>query len=226
MGSGRLVLGVDVARFGADRSVVAVLQGPVVRDFHAWQGADLEVSAGRVIEVARRYGIRRRRPRRIMEELGLTRSGFGDLVAAPGDPLEYMEHAHRAGLRIDAIGLGAGLHDRLAHDGWPVEAFNAASKAVGPQAERFANRRAQALFDLRHLLEAGELALPPTHRDVLTRELTSITWWVTGTGKVLIESKGDVRAKLGASPDYSDALAMAVTSDGAVSFDVEHAGAV
>ena len=51
----------------------------------------------------------------------------------------------------------------------------------------------------------------PGFRDDLVRELTVISWPPTGTGKILIESKADIRARLqGASPDMADSLAIAV----------------
>lgn len=53
------------------------------------------------------------------------------------------------------------------------------------------------------------------------RELTAITWQVNGTGRIVIEAKRDVKAKLGGvSPDLSDALAMAVTTDGTIDFSI------
>ena len=49
------------------------------------------------------------------------------------------------------------------------------------------------------------------------RELTAITWSVNGTGRIVIERKEDIKAKLGgASPDFADALAMDVTIDAGV----------
>jgi phage terminase large subunit len=231
MNAGRLVLGVDVARSGSDRSVVCCAQGPVIRDFHWWQGADLEVSAGRVIEVCRRYGVRQKVHANLAAENRLAASHFGGILVdnQPGDPIRYMEHGRKARLRIDTIGLGAGLHDRLAHQNYPVESFNSSSKpGGGPSVEaRFANRRAQAFFALRKLLEDGAIALPPTHRDSLVRELTAICWTVNGTGKVIIEAKADIKVKLGGqSPDFADALAMAVTTDGSISFDTSHNGPI
>jgi hypothetical protein len=65
----------------------------------------------------------------------------------------------------------------------------------------------------------SRLALPPEHRDILVRELTAISWSPTGTGKIIIESKADVKVKLhGASPDFADALAIAVTTSGVRDF--------
>lgn len=100
--------------------------------------------------------------------------------------------------------------------GYPVEAFNSAGKPTDPKAaERFVNRRAQAYWAMRDALEGERLALPRAHGEQLTRELLATNWAPTGAGKVLIESKRDIKAKLGGpSPDYADALAMAIAPGG------------
>jgi hypothetical protein len=49
----------------------------------------------------------------------------------------------------------------------------------------------------------------------LVRELGAISWTVNGSGRIIIESKDDIRARLsGASPDFADALTFAVSPDG------------
>jgi hypothetical protein len=46
-----------------------------------------------------------------------------------------------------------------------------------------------------------------------------ISWPPTGTGKILIESKADIRARLqGASPDMADSFAIGVAPDGLLDF--------
>jgi len=218
---GRLILGVDVARSGGDRTVVCVAQGPVVRDFVAWRGADLEVTSGRIIEIARALGMRQLRERNFEAEAALLATPIGAVLLASQLGAPDIEHARDAVIRIDSIGLGAGCVDRLTHLNWPTDPFNAAAKPVGgdTQEARFANRRAQAFFGLRKLLENDDLALPPTWRDQLVRELGAISWTVTGSGKIIIESKDDVRARLGgASPDFADALAFSIAPDAAIRF--------
>lgn len=208
---GKLVFGVDVARHGADRSVVCVLHGPVVREFIPWQGADLQVTAGKVMEIGRRYGVRPVLP-------APQHAGTGLLMS--GDPLQYEPNTHRAVIRVDTTGLGAGCYDALIHQHWPCEEFVSASKPrLALHQERFLNRRAEAYFELRAKLEAGELAIP--RDDGLMRELTAISWQVNGTGRIVIERKQDIKVKLGGqSCDFSDALAMAVTTDGTIDFSV------
>ena len=68
------------------------------------------------------------------------------------------------------------------------------------------NRRAESYWRLRKLLEEGAITLPPDPK--LRDELLAIRWSVTPTGAVRIESKDDLRPRLGRSPDRADALVM------------------
>ena len=61
------------------------------------------------------------------------------------------------------------------------------------------------------MLEAGELALPPDER--LMDELIATRWRPTPEGKVRIEAKDDLKARLGRNPDRADAVAMAVAGE-------------
>ena len=51
-----VVVGLDVARFGDDRSVACARKGPRVLGIEAWKGADAMETSGRALEFARRYG--------------------------------------------------------------------------------------------------------------------------------------------------------------------------
>jgi hypothetical protein len=165
-------------------------------------------------------------------------SSFGPLLDAPmGDPLRYEGHARKARLVFDVVGVGGGPHDTLKNRCFPVQGFNGGEKPIGPNAGRFFNRRAEAAWQLRELLEAGHawnqrrlageppgrsvgLALPPGDRDQLIRELCAIEWTTTGDRKIQLESKATIGPKLGKgqSPDYFDALCMALANDGIRSF--------
>ena len=61
------VFGVDVARHGADETVVALRSGDAVRILDAWNGHDTMTTTGRIIDLARRHS-----PERIhVDEIGL-----------------------------------------------------------------------------------------------------------------------------------------------------------
>jgi hypothetical protein len=113
----------------------------------------------------------------------------------------------RVSMVIDTIGLGAGPYDNLANDGWPVEEFVASEKAFEP--DRFANRRAEAYWAFREDCEAGEIDLPPEGEDdELISQLGSIEWKLDKKGRILIESKEDMRKRGMPSPDRADAAVM------------------
>jgi hypothetical protein len=180
-----------------------------VRDFVRVHSGDLEVTAGHVAMLAKELGIH---PRRKAADGTAEVVAIGAALVPVGDPLLIEEEARGARIRVDVIGVGGGVHDRLKGLGYPVEAFNSAAKPTDSKAaERFANRRAQAYWAVRDRLEAGTLPLPRKWAEELTRELLATNWAPTGTGKALIESKRDIKAKLGgASPDFADALVMAI----------------
>ncbi len=74
---------------------------------------------------------------------------------------------------------------------------------------QMANLRAEMYWRLREALDpsSGEVLLLPDDRDLLM-ELVSVRWKPTGSGRVQIESKTDIKKRLGRSTDRADAVAM------------------
>jgi len=114
---------------------------------------------------------------------------------------------------VDVIGVGAGVVDRLREQRVSVDSFNASSKSHKKDRSGelgFLNRRAEAWWHMRELLDptyGSQIALPPD--DTLIGDLTSPRWEATSTGVIKIESKDDIRKRLGRSPDVGDAVVMA-----------------
>lgn len=92
-------------------------------------------------------------------------------------------------------------------------AFNASEASTSSDRSRelhFLNLRAEAWWLLREALDPDQgdsLALPPIDR--LISELAAPKWGITSNGRVKVESKDDIRARIGRSTDYADALIMA-----------------
>ncbi len=113
---------------------------------------------------------------------------------------------------IDVIGIGASVYDMCRQQGASVRAINFASAA--PAMDRtgklsFINLRAYAYWSLREALDpmnGDELALPDDPE--LLADLCSPKWMIRSRG-IQIESKDDIKARLGRSPDKGDALVMA-----------------
>lgn len=114
---------------------------------------------------------------------------------------------------VDVVGVGGGVVDRLFQLGFPVVAFSAGQRCdlVDRSGELgFADKRAAAWWTLRELLDPAfdsAVALPPVDR--LIGDLTSPRWKVMAGGKIRVESKDDIRKRLGRSTDDGDAVVQA-----------------
>lgn len=174
------LLGVDVARGGQDKTVIAL------RD--AWVIRELRVSA--------------------RESTMATTGRVAGLLGK--DP--------KATALVDVIGIGAGVYDKLREAGHRAEAFNASAgtrrKDVTGEFS-FNAVRSAAWWNLRELLDpsrGAEVALPPD--DELVGDLTAPHWRITSGAKIQVESKDDIRKRIGRSTDRGDAVVMALWGSG------------
>lgn len=118
---------------------------------------------------------------------------------------------------IDEAGVGGGVLDKLKG----MKGFVGASAAVPrtkvgrdgkPKAENYANLRSQCFFMLAEAVMAREMGVridDATIRDRVTRELQAVKRVNDGTeGKLRIVPKDEMKAELGFSPDFADAMSM------------------
>jgi hypothetical protein len=159
------VLGVDVARYGDDRSIIFPVQGlkayePIV--FDDISNVDLAQAV-----------------------IGKIRSFEPDYV------------------RIDA-GRGEGVIDFLRSQGYKCTEVNFGGV---PQSAYYQNARAEMWHGMKKWLEAGG-AIPPIPE--LISELASPEYQFNSSNKMVLESKEKMRDRGLRSPDYADALALAV----------------
>lgn len=173
-------LAVDVARYGNDDTVIMHTADYTIKSLESWNGIDTTKTTQRVITAA--------------GELGIT-----------GDDI-----------RIDAIGVGAGVADQVAQAGLsPFDYKGGAKPAAASEAGyfKFKNRRAADHWNLRELFKAGWISLEDTINDRdrmrLKADLMALKYKVDSEKVVAIESKEQLKKRLGRSPDYSDALVMA-----------------
>lgn len=175
-----LVLAVDVARYGADSTVVAFVRGGRVERLVRWHGASITATAGRVKALAHEAT-----PRHV--------------------PPKFPEMSIPPMIVVDEPGLGGGLIDVLRQDKLPVVAFNGAAKPLDET--RFLNTRSEAFWKFRELLEQGRVALPEDA--LLEEEALAVQWGLAQQGgKIQILSKDILRKELGRSPDALDAVVM------------------
>ena len=162
-----LVIAVDVARYGPDRSVILRRQGSHVQEIQAFRNLDTMELTGRVAAA-----IRRHRPN------------------------------HTS---IDEVGIGAGVVDRLREQRYDIHGVNVAHNAI--QHKIFANLRAEGYWKLRTLFANGQITIP--RDEELISELASLRYGYDSRGRVLVESKKDIKQRGLPSPDKADALMLA-----------------
>lgn len=162
-------LGIDVARFGTDRTVMTVARGPVVRvvEDHAQQRTT--ETTGRAINTKAMHGVHE--------------------------------------VRVEGVGVGAGVVDELLESGHDVVDMQPGAPAR--DAEHFANARAEWWWGIRQLFEDGDIDIDPLD-DELASQLGAMRYTFTARGQIKIESKEDMRKRGLPSPDRADSLMLAL----------------
>lgn len=117
-------------------------------------------------------------------------------------------------IRVDAIGVGAGVADALRQEfGRLVEDVNVgAAPSTGPvrsgEPEPL-NLKAELYWGLRELLRTG--AINGLEDEETISQLVAVRYATTVTGKFKIELKEDYKRRVGRSPDRAEALLLAFT---------------
>lgn len=137
-----------------------------------------------------------------------------DTMTTTGNVMAILEGEPERTAIVDVIGIGAGVFDRLREQGAKVQAFNAAASSYRRDKTGemgFANTRSAAWWNLRELLDpsaGSDVCLPPD--DNLIGDLTAPkSGEVLSGGKIKIESKKDIKKRIGRSTDQGDAVVQA-----------------
>jgi len=163
--------GIDVARFGSDKTIYIVRYGPKV--------------------------------------VRIEKTGKEDTMETAGKALNFIKDYELGKVKVDVIGVGAGVVDRLSETASDkVVAVNVAEKSTEP--ENYSNLRAQIFWELRQKFLDGDIDLPDDEE--LTGQLSNIKYKYNSKGQLVIESKEDMKKRGLSSPDCADALAMAFYS--------------
>lgn len=157
-------LGIDVARFGDDRTVIFPRQGLAAFKF-------VEMRNARTNEIAARVA---------------------KAKADWGSELEFVDGTG---------GFGSGVIDAMIQAGHSPYEIHFSGKAMDP---RYLNKRAEMWFEMAAWVKRGG-GLP--NDSTLSKELTAPTYTFNG-GKFQLESKDQIKARLGFSPDICDALCL------------------
>lgn len=115
-------------------------------------------------------------------------------------------------VRIDAVGLGAGTVDYCRAEGFPVREFNGSWSAPYDDefpTLKFKNYRAWSWWKTREALRKGLMSITMEDTTRLYQDLASPRYKISGDKVVQVESKDDLKKRLGRSPDEGDAFVMA-----------------
>jgi hypothetical protein len=179
-------IGVDVARYGTDHTIIVLRQGGharVVRDIAS--GPVTEV-AGLVQLVGQEIGVRR--PTAFVDDTGVG-GGVTDILEEEGYP-------------VVPIVAGAGATQTLP---------NGKPRFVNFRSELMWNLR-EALAGPSGTGEDGWLDLDPQDME-LAAQLTNIKYKINRHGQIQVESKDDMAARGLPSPDRADALSYSLAPD-------------
>jgi hypothetical protein len=160
---------------------------------------------------------------------GQDKTGIADKVGNVIESVEYHTKEdtmqttgrtiHKSGndknlkIGVDVDGVGGGVVDRLNELGYNVIGINAGSKSIAVDVSGeigFRNKRSEMWWMMRELLDPAnehDIALPPD--DLLTGDLTAPTYKYTSTGQIQVESKDEIRARIGRSTDGADCVMIA-----------------
>lgn len=139
-----------------------------------------------------------------------------DLMSTAGKVLDLMRQwgvpAER--VRIDETGLGGGVVDRLQEQSHYVRGINNAQSPSGDWQHVIGNTpvlnaRAESYLAVGRLVARKALIVPSRHQQ-LWGELSAIRYQFDSAGRLKIESKDELRGRIGKSPDAADALALAL----------------
>lgn len=162
--SAPVVMGVDVAAQGDDRSCVVVRRGAVLEKIEVWREPDTMKTVGRVADMIDIY--------------------------------------HPKAVFIDSVGLGIGPVDRLKQLGYRVTGVNVGEKAM--RDEKFSNLKAECWYKMNDWLEG---AIIPSDKH-LRKDLLVPKRDYDLKNRLKVESKKDLKARVGFSTDIADALAL------------------
>jgi hypothetical protein len=107
---------------------------------------------------------------------------------------------------VDGDGIGGGSIDVLRGMSLSgVNIYDLKGSAASPN-EQYQNFKAWIWFEVKRLAEEGKCSMPDD--SMLIEELMEMKYFINARGKIQIESKDDVKDRLGRSPDRADAWIM------------------
>jgi len=177
---GKRGLGVDVARYGDDDSTIAHREGNALVKLEHHHGLSIDRTA----------------------DIVMARINEGPVDANL--------------VNIDVVGLGAGVVDNCRRDGFAVVEVQSGGRAIERDLEetedqsffKFKNLRSQLWWEFREGLRKGEICLD-VDDPKLVEDLTAPRYFISGDKVITVESKDEIKKRIGRSTDAGDAAVYA-----------------
>lgn len=179
MGIEGLWIGVDLARFGSDFSVLTVVKDRRVIAQRSWSMCDTMQSVGNITIAVEQFGVP-------WNHVNIDADGLG------------------AGVYDRLIELNHPVND-IINGGSPQGDWDSLDICAGL---KFLNRRAELFWVVRCLLRE-ESACIPTRFSQGWADLTAMRYKTHSTGKIQLEAKDDFKKRMARSPDFGDSIAYA-----------------
>jgi len=192
---GELTIGLDVARFGDDKTCCVAREGPVVLEALERSGLSTLRSAELAMNMAEKWA----------SKFPETRSQ--DLSAGP--PRGNL-HPKKVDIRTDDAGVGGGVTDQIRARGYRCTPCLGAHHAKDQRL--YPNRRSESWFELAEAAMARRVCFARLDRatqDELKKQLLGVTYTLDARGRRVVEPKEKTKARLKKSPDLADAIMLA-----------------
>lgn len=182
--SASLEIGVDVARFGDDETVIVPRVGNYVPVIKTFSKQDTMPTAGQAIKLAK------------------------ELM------LQYGQSSCVIKVDDDGVGGGVTdrLREVVSEEGLHITVIDCHNGGRANEAEHYDNWGSEAWATIRDLLHDGEIQIP--NDDDLVGQLSTRKYKVTSKGKIRLESKDEMKQRGLRSPDRADALVLAFAKTG------------
>lgn len=190
--AGALRMGVDVARYGSDRTVLALADGAALRELHSATGLSTMETAGRIIALARARGVR---PERVAVDDTGVGGGVTDRLRELGWHVTAVQAAGRA---------QGNFANRRAELFW---ALREALDPAGPQPLALAVEECGGVGVWGRGGNGNDNG-NGKNGEALIQELSAIHYGFNSRGEIQVEGKDAIRARLGRSPDLADAVSL------------------
>ncbi len=175
---GPLELGVDVARFGDDETIIAARVGLKQVTMEAYSRQDTMMTAGHVIALAKGLMREHGKPRCVVK------------------------------IDDDGVGGGVTdrVREVIAEEGLHVEVIACHNGAAANDSEHYENWGTEAWAHLRDLLQEGAVEL--INDEDLVGQLTTRKYRMTSKGRIALETKAEMKKRGLKSPDRADAAVL------------------